>query len=309
MLGFDGRFFELKVDKNVGWNSLRRDGTEFLRAKGAIVFEQPDGKRAWKFPDLSNVAHDEASGRMGYVGDGKNLVRLTPKPGKAEGALYLGSITEGRLRVFIFLAPDVTGSLGADGSVTLEAKNGKTLLLTPLAPPKNSEQPAPALSIVQDAKYPDGIRGTAEAVTITGFAVNSVSITYDAPELVPPPIARAQFDVHSSGDPDSTGKSKPLGPINGVTNPIYGPDVKVDFGLKFDWLGTGPFEGVAEFEVINALGGTDSFEKKPFKLVEPGTKGVWVPFAPKFPRPGGCLGAYRRQNRESPLGRTLPDGG
>jgi len=122
-------------------------------------------------------------------------------------------------------------------------------------------------------------------VTTKGFAANALELRYDAPEWTPSPVERVRFDVKSSADP-KPGDKKMLGPVNGVTNPIYGPGVEADFGMVFDWNGTVPFNGTAEFEVVNALGGVDHYEKVPVEAVAPGSKEFRIPFHPKFPRPG-----------------------
>ncbi len=286
-LEYHGRFFDLRAGAGTGWVSLRRDGSEFLRKEGAFVFFTPDGRTAWRFPDWTNMSHDESSGRMGSVSDGINLVKLTPHKTKPECELYIGANEPGAVTVAMFLAPDVQVEKSDDGALVLKAKSGKTLRLEALSSMKDAEGkplPGPKLA-VEERKHPDGSAGKALIIPIVGFTANAVKISYEAPEWTPPAAAKVRFDVINPDDPQP-GDKKMLGPVNGVTNPIYRPDAAVDFGIVFDWNGPEPFKGVAEFEVINSLGGVDSYEKIPVGPVDPGTKGFRVAFHPKFPRAG-----------------------
>lgn len=289
-LKFRGMFFEIgsKGDRHdKGWNSLRRDGVEFFHEGGAFSFRASDGREVARFPDATNMSHDSQSGRMGGVSDGIHLVRLTPSETTAECRLYAGSNVDGKVTVTIYPAPGATAVEQKDGSVLLEAQGHPLRLGRPTINPGTPQEIPGAALRVLDREHPSGGRTTAVEWDIEGFKGNEILISYDAPEWTPPPVSKVAFDVKSSADPGITaGGKRPLGPINGVTNPLYGPGIDVDFGMVLSWSGEEPFEGFAELEIINSLGGVDFYQKLPVGPVAPNTKDFRVKFAPEFSRPG-----------------------
>ena len=306
----------VRSDGARGFVSLTVGDSEFLHSdesRGAFAF-QKGGKWFTAFPDRGNLSHDDQVGRVGYAADGLNLVRISPDWHRPEFELYLGANEKEDQRVFLFLGPDVA-FVRAGGFVDTSRswvrtivtardlhmrparvrealvvhRSGCALVVKSTRSTKGTkgEDLSPAEFEVGAMKGPSGQERLAIAFPCKGFVANSYQFIVETTPRQENFVYCPRFDVTSSDDPAD---GKPFqGATNGVGNPIYGRDTKLDFGLTFDWLGEKPFNGYAELEVVHSLGQPHFSQKVPIANAAPpkGEKsGIRVQFQPKFHLPG-----------------------
>jgi len=303
--------WSVRSDGERGWVSLVIGGGEFLQAdaaRGGIVFRKGD---QWftRFPSRDTISHDDWVGRNGYVADGINLVKLSPDWHRPECELYVGANEKADQTVFLFLADDVLclrlGSdqnrpwaqavMTRDGKGTRKARelfavhrNGTALIVQSQKGgkgPKGEDLP-PAELEAGMMKDPAGVERLAIAFPCKGFAANSYLLRFDPVPRAENFVHTPRFDVKSSDDPN-TGQYV-QGPVNGVLNPAYGPETKLDFGMVFGWLGPEPFNGTAELEIVHSLGQPHFRQRVELKAAKPPAAGgqIRVQFQPKFTLPG-----------------------
>lgn len=310
-LAFAGDGWSLRSDGARGWVSLRVGQAEFLDGaaadRGALAFRRGT---QWftAFPDRGVISHDDWVGRCGSVADGINLIKISPDWHRPQFELYLGANEKEDQTVVLFLGADVTCiRLGADQNrawtqavltradkgtrqareLFVVHRDGTVLTVrsaTPGKGPKGEALPPPQIEagVMPD---PAGTERLALAFPCKGFAANSYQVLIDAVPRLENFVHTPRFEVHSSDDPQE--KKWFAGPTNGVGNPLYGPDTKLDFGIAFGWLGPRPFSGYAEVEIVHSLGQPHFRQRVELKDAVPGPDGrIRVTFQPKFTLPG-----------------------
>jgi len=284
----------VRSDGARGFVSLKAGDSEFLHSdesRGAFAFQKGE-KWFIAFPDRGNLSHDDQVGRVGYAADGVNLVRISPDWHRPEFELYLGANEKQDQRVFLFLGPDVafvraggfvdTSRSWVQTIVTAQDRrsarvrealvvhrSGCALVVKSTRSTKGTkgdDLPPPEFE-VGAVKDPSGQERLTIAFPCKGFVANSYQFAVEATPRQENFLYCPRFDVRSSDDPAD---GKPFqGATNGVGNPIYGRDTKLDFGLIFGWLGEKPFNGYAELEVVHSLGQRHFYQKVPIRNAAP----------------------------------------
>jgi len=310
--------WSVRSDGDRGWVSLKVGQAEFLdstAARGAFAFQKGD---RWftAFPDRQNLSHDDQVGRIGHAADGINLVKISPAWHRPEFEVYLGANEKEDQKVLLFLGSDVafvrvggfldTSRTGAQTVLALGDKRqartrealvvhrtGTALLVKSLASakgPKGEDLPPPEFE-VGAMKDPGGQERLAIAFPCKGFAANTYQVAVETVPRAENFVLCPRFDVKSSDDlADGNAFG---GATNGVGNPVYGRDTKLDFGIVFGWLAETPFRGTAELEIVDCLGRPHFSQKIDLKDAAPpadakgvATRQIRVRFDPKFHLPG-----------------------
>lgn len=258
-LEYVGEGWSVRSEGDRGWVSLKIGQTEFLQS---IAIQK--GERLFaRFPNRSNVSHDESVGRIGYVSDGINMIRFSPDRAKAEVELYVGANEKEDQRLLLFLAEGVTPVADMQGTV-LKHPGGATL-------------------VFKEALAVEMVGGRAALVLpCKGFAANAYRFLVPGAPRRNPMVSEVRFDVRSSDDPPKGNQF--TGPVMGVGNPIYGPETKLDYGIAFKRSGDAPFNGRAELEIIHSLGPPHFSQTVMIKQAM--DREVRVRFEPKFHLPG-----------------------
>ncbi len=318
-LSFNGEGWAVKADGQLGWVSLKIGEAEFLAATpeyGAILFKKND---RWftRYPDRSALSHDTQTGRFGMVADGRNMIKIAPDWFKPEFELTLGANDRDDQQVFIFLSDEVAlvrmgGSLDSNRTLSPIAvdrstkqtksqpaalivhRSGVALRISAATPESVKTEKGKASPPAIEAGMvagPDGTPRLALILTCKGFIANTFNVSVETAPHGANFAVSPKFDVHSADDPNRNVGGG--GAANGVKNPIYGPGVALDLGFTFGWLGSEPFNGRAELEVIHALGKTHFHQWIDLKNVKPAPSDakesaglIRVKFDPKFHIPG-----------------------
>lgn len=302
--------WSVKSEDGRGWVSLKVKDAEFLHAEanfGGMVV-QKGNQFFTNFPGHSNLSHDSQLGRLGQVVDGVNMIQISPDWQSPRFELYFGANEKESQKLIVWLGDDVScvriggfennrpfmtqvvdrktkAPLSAQTAVVVH-KSGYSLTVKAVSPGKDAkgaDQPVPSFNVGM-FKDPAGVERLAIVFDCKGFAANPFQVIVD-------PVARAEnfavfptFRVISSDDPNAKGYVR--GATNGVINPVYGPDTKLDFGVQFGWLGEKPFNGYVELDVIHSLGQQHYYERKDLKGEMPKDGQILVKFNPKFHIPG-----------------------
>lgn len=291
-LDYEAERWSIRAEAGRGWLSLKLGESEFLasgQGHGGVVFRR--GERFFTFfPDLSNLSHDQAVGRQGSVSDGIFMARVTPDAMGEGLELYAGFNADEPADLVLLLSDDVTlvragGERVRSWSLPVEVKPGAGVEVeNPLLVHRRGEsvlvQGRHRLMRVRD---PGGVERLAVALACKGFAANSFRLALEPSPRSDNFAVRPMFDVRSSDDP----AQNVLGPTSGVKNPIYTQDTRLDYGMKFEWRGDQPFNGVAELRVIHALGQEHVVQRVKLQAVKPDARGnIRVKFEPRFHLPG-----------------------
>ena len=274
-LEYVGQGWSVRSTPDVGWTSMKVGTEEFL--EGMVM--KKGAQFAARFPDRQNLSHDELVGRIGAVSDGINMIRITPARDTPGAELYVGA-NEKETQDLLFIPADgVTVTNRSPREVVLS--RGRTAWIE-----IRSGKEAADLHVGPQT-FPDGRVKVVVALPCKGFAANAFELAFPGPtnhqEWAGDFVRGARFDVHSSSD--VTGKDNRFGgAAEGVLNPIYGPDTKLDFGMTFRWEGGQPFSGRAELEVVHSLGQPHYSETVRLSAVTNGN--VRITFHPKFHIPG-----------------------
>ncbi|OPZ24391.1 MAG: Acetyl esterase Axe7A precursor [Lentisphaerae bacterium ADurb.BinA184] len=312
-LEYCGDGWTLRSAGERGWVSLRAGASEFLHATptaGAFAFIKGEH---WQtaFPDRGNLSHDVQVGRVGMVADGINMIRISPVWTRPEFELYLGANEPQDQRVAMLLSDDVLCirigggdtqrawaqtvlTRGAEGlrkarELFVVHRDGCALVIRSESSPGKDDKgqalrpPEIEAGVI---KLPGGDTRLAVVFPCKGFVANAFRTQVDAVPRMENFALRPRFDVKSSDDP-ADGKFH-LGPTNGVVNPDYTPDTRLDFGVVFGWLSPAPFSGYAELEVTHSLGHPHFRQRVELKDVTPEAAGgeIRAVFQPTFHLPG-----------------------
>jgi len=300
-LAFEENEWSIRASQDKGWDSLLIGGEEFFcsdDSSGAFQFSTQRPERTF-FPDVSNISHDRMIGRLGIVGDGIHMIEITPSGNAAK--LYAGanSDTDGTLTLFLNPAIDLvrvghTGERAALRTIITKksskpfmtrnavviSPSGRALVVSS-ASSSSKDAPAPEFEVGLK-KHPSGREVLAITFPIKKFAPNTYQLKMEPEARAENFVVAPLFQVVSSDDPEP----RKGGPVEGVINPVYGPDTKLDFGMQFGWIGAEPFRGHAELEVIHALGKPHYSEKISFEDIAPVDGKITATFHPKFTMPG-----------------------
>jgi cephalosporin-C deacetylase-like acetyl esterase len=300
-LVFEEEAWSIRAGGDKGWESLLIGGEEFFcsdSSSGAFQFSTQDADRTF-FPDLSNISHDRMVGRMGIVGDGIHMIKITPCENVAE--LYAGANSEADGTLTLFLHPTIdcirAGGVGERTLLrTIVTKNSskpvlsrKAVIISPAGRSlvvsselsAGKDMPAPEFEVGLK-KNPSGQEVLAITFPFKKFAANSYQLKIEPEPREENFVVSPTFRVASSDDP----ALRKGGPVEGVINPVYGPDTKLDFGMEFGWRGGKPFRGRVELEVIHALGSPHYSEKIDLDGITPVDGKISATFHPKFTMPG-----------------------
>ncbi len=294
----------------LGWTSQKVADAEFLYSAkdfGGMVMEK-GGTFVTRFPVHGNLSHDSQLGRQGGVADGVFSINFNPAWTRNECELTAGYNDPAAYNLVIFLGDDVQmvrlGSwehqraflrqnVTRESKGMIKAREGVIVHKSGLGiafkstwstgkDDKGKDLPPAEISAGM-VKDPSGAMRLALVLPCKGMAKNAL-------QLYPEPTNRIEnlalwptFRVVSSDDE----KENVMGATDGVKNSIYGKDTKVDFNIDFTWLGTQPFEGFVEMDIIHSSGKKHFYERKEVKAAKGDAKGlISTHFDPKFTMPG-----------------------
>lgn len=295
VLTFSRFGYSLRAEPGRGWTSLAVGNDEFIR--GIVNRFGERWVTAW--PSTDNIAHDNNVGRYGLVADGIHMIRLTPSWTQPRLEIYSGANDKADHQLAVLLADGVfirtagedrawarqTVRLGdtqtlSEPHLVAVHPNGRAIRFESTRSPgkddKGRDLPPPKLTAA-NVSGPDGRPCLALLLPCRGFAANSLDAVVETTANPANLAVAPQFQVRSSDDPE-----KALGPTNGVTNPIYTAQTKLDAAVVFTWLGREPFQGRLEVEAIHATQGRDWQVSVPVA----GSGAIRVPWTPAFSKPG-----------------------
>jgi cephalosporin-C deacetylase len=292
---FESDIWSARTSREAGYTSLKVGGHEFLHDSdhvGGFLFEgQKPAPGRPIFPDIQNISHDAMLGHLGLTADGLYMIRLSQDPASGAVELYFGANVEGPTNLRMFLNKDIVTIKTPDGtfvpgpdapplrssSLTLVHRDGTELGIKSAGPGESQDPQALEIAMTE---HPDGGKVPTLIFHGRGFAANSLSLSFgDSPHKTTG-VGHPHFVVASSDDPHSNTE----GATEGVLNPVYTPDTKLDFGMEFEWEGKEPFTGYAELEVVHALGKPHYYERVDLSGQGPGK--ITTKFHPKFHMPG-----------------------
>ena len=289
-LSFESADWSARSDDHRGFVSLRVGDAEFLASSerhGGFAFRK-DGTWITRFPSWSTITHDRTVGRTGSVMDGVYLVKLIPDRTSPAFEIYAG-YNEREPQELVMLLGDGVMMVRADtsqerawqrrivrlGGTRIDRARGAVIVHRD-GPSLSTNAPCAVETVVA----PDGKERLALVFSCKGFAANTFAFVVE-PRALPESLTLSpQFNVKSSDDRAIRG----TGPTRGVDNPIYGPHTSVDVAVEFTWLGSEPFRGFAELEVVHALGETHHYEVVDLSGREPGK--ITARFAPRLSMTG-----------------------
>jgi len=327
VLRYNAGAWSIRGKAGPGWTSLTVGDAEFLHAPAAAPADHGDdgdgdaddaghdpraGAMAFALGDTLNARFPDAShigagldGRHGGFGDGVFVLNLTPDPDRARCRLYAGFNDPRPRELLLYLADGVrlVRALDPDADRTwapalapadtldgasLDAPHGALLV----------HRAGPAVAIDHPCRlaalpHPDGDPRPALAFPCNGFAANAVNLDFEPQPRAATLCNQPRFDVAHDRDGQVAGAA-----ARGVGNPDYQPESRVDFKVRFDWLGDRPFHGRAELQIIHALGQTH-FEQA-LDIVDAAGP-TELAFSPRFSMPGASDVWARLYSREGQL--------
>lgn|GEM_PF-1996764 len=319
-LRFQGDEWLVHADAARGYTSLQVNNGEYLHAddtRGGFAY-LCDNRWFTRFPDRSNLAHDNNVGRIGIVADGRYMVKIAPSWTRSEFDLTFGANEKLDQQAFMFLHDDVLFvRAGANviaqrvantqlitrktdrpvkaRELLLVHKNGSAIglrIVTTDKPDKTdkADKEPPVEFSAGMFTDPAGQKRLAVMLPTKGFAANTVNVVIDATPRGANFVLQPRFDVISSDDPaENIGGNAPT---QGVKNPIYTDRTTLDYALTFSWLGQKNFTGTAELEVVHSLGQRHFYQQVKLDAAEPSVdpkdnrRSYRVAFQPKFSMPG-----------------------
>lgn len=258
---------ELTIDGQLphGFASLRIANQEFLAGGpgyGGIAFRKPDGSFVTRFTEFTNITHDQS--RRGHFADGMFLLQITTGWSLPDFEIYAGFNDPQVHDLVLFLHNDVRALCevglkqpassaqrrilrGSKPGTVLQAKNvavvhdrGMALRIS-----------APEGLTFGVISAPDGQPRLAVVIPCKGMAANTITCRVDtqngADALTVYPTLSVQSPTMGQGDPG-------YAPQSAGYWALYEKGARVDYTVKFGWLGSKPFPGKFVVEARHALG-------------------------------------------------------